>query len=91
MVTWEVRAFIRCIYMVNEPIFLQDITFITISEVSLMMNYPPYNQTGIIENRAEMPLSMGAEIHRWFLHLQENNKLPGNYERFTGKYMPNNK
>ncbi|WP_162306626.1 hypothetical protein DSAG12_04115 [Promethearchaeum syntrophicum] len=50
--------------MVNKPIFLKNITFIKISEVSLIMDYPPYNQTEIIEKRAEMPLSMGAEIHK---------------------------
>ena len=49
------------------------------------------NHTGIIENRTEMPLSMGTEIYIWFLHLQENGKLPGIYERFTGKYIPINK
>ncbi len=91
MVTWQVRAFIRCIYSVNESIHLQEITFIVISELSLMMNFPPYNRTGIIENRTEMPFSIGAEIHRWFIHLQENNKLPGTYTRFTGRFVPNKK
>ncbi len=89
MVTWQVRAFIRCIYLVNEPIMLQDVTFIVISELSVMMHFPPYNATGIIENRAEMPLSIGAEIHRWFIHLIENDMLPGTYERFTGRFVPN--
>ena len=89
MVTWQVRAFIRCIYLVNQPIFLQDITFIVISEMSLMMDFPPFNQTGLIENRSEMPLSIGSEIHRWLIHLQENDKLPGSYERFTGRFVPN--
>ena len=89
MITWEVRAFIRCIYLVNQPILLQDITFIVIEEMSLMMNFPPYNTT-TLENRDQFLFILGAEIHRWFLHLGENNKLPGIYERFTGKYIPNN-
>ena len=90
LIIWEVRAFIRCIYLVNQPILLQDITFIVIAEMSLMMNFPPYNTT-TLENRGEFIFILGAEIHRWFLHLGENNKLPGIYERFTGKYIPNNK
>ncbi len=90
MITWEVRAFIRCIYSVNQPILLQDITFIVIAEMSLMMNFPPYNTT-TLGNRDQFLFILGAEIHRWFLHLEENNKLPGIYERFTGKYIPNNK
>ena len=90
MVTWQVRAFIRCIYLVNQPILLQDITFVVITEMSVMMNFPPYNTT-TLENRAEMPLVLGAEIQRWFIHLIENNKLPGTYERFTGIFVPNAK
>ncbi len=88
MVTWQVRAFIRCIHLVNQPILLQDITFVVITEISVMMNFPPYNQPGLIENRSEMPLTLGPEIHRWFIHLVENDKLPGTYERFTGIFVP---
>lgn len=88
MVTWQVRAFIRCIYLVKQPILLQDITFIVITEMSVMMNFPPYN-TATLENRSEFPLTLGPEIHRWFIHLDENDKLPGTYVRFTGRYSPN--
>lgn len=88
MVTWQIRAFIRCIHLVNQPILLQDITFIVIAEMSVMMNLPPYNTT-TLENRAEMPLVLGAEIQRWFIHLIENDMLPGTYGRFTGIFIPN--
>ena len=88
MVTWQIRAFIRCIHLVKQPILLQDITFIVIAEMSVMMNFPPYNTT-TLENRSEFPLVLGAEIQRWFIHLIEYDKLPGTYERFTGIFIPN--
>ncbi len=89
-ITWQVRAFIRCIYSVNTPILLQDITFITIAEYSIMMHIRPKIIPNLL-SRVDLHHILGVEIHRWLLHLQDNNRLPGTYERFTGKFIPNDK
>ena len=92
MVTWQVRAYVRCLFNVSGTIYLKDLAAAVNAEASYMSGVGPLGlfqggfgtQTG--SNRSSTETMMEAEIHVWMLHLAENDKLPGNYERFTGKY-----
>ena len=80
----QVVAFIRCIELSNVPISFTDLTMIVDAETYSMMNFIPRDGYGT----AFTPEQLGREIHQWLLYLQENRKLPGIYERYTGRFIP---
>ena len=77
-VTWLVRAFTRCLVL---------------AEASFMQGIGPWGpfqmQMGQAGggDRSAMEPQVETEAHAWLLHLQEIDKLPGMYERFTGRYF----
>jgi hypothetical protein len=85
---WVVRAFIRCLLSADRPIYLKDITSVALAEAYVMMRFTPMKHPGIreIENLAGQQVLMESEVHHWLIHLQEIEKLPGTYNRFTGLY-----
>ena len=91
---WLVRAFIRCIVNVENEIYIKDITAIIVAEANLATDAPPfkvevsYNFFDTFES-LDFKLFLESEVHRWLVYLQEKGKLPGNYERFTGKFKKN--
>ena len=90
-VTWLVRAFVRCLFNIGDEIYLKDLAAITLAEASYMAGIGPFGpfqqQMGAGSDRSGSEIQMEAEIHVWMLHLQEEGKLPGIYERFTGRYF----
>jgi len=91
---WLVRAFVRCIVNVENEIYIKDITSIIVAEANLATDALPfkvkvsYNFFDSFES-LDFKLFLESEVHRWLVYLQEKGKLPGNYERFTGKYKKN--
>ncbi|MHA1224268.1 MAG: hypothetical protein ACTSSG_03430 [Candidatus Heimdallarchaeaceae archaeon] len=90
-VTWLVRAFVRVLYNTSNEIYLKDLAAVTLAEASYMAGIGPFGSfKGMMgtstEGRASMELITETEIHAWMLYLQENDKLPGVYQRFEGKY-----
>jgi len=94
-VTWMVRAFVRCLFSISNEIYLKDLAAITLAEGSYMAQIGPWGPfamrhgTTSPDGRESMEVTLEAEVHAWLLHLQDNNKLPGVYERFTGRYFLN--
>ena len=88
---WLVRTFVRCIVNIEKEIYLKDITAIIVAEANLATEAPPfkvkvsYNFFNTFES-LDFKLFLESEVHRWLVYLQEKGKLPGNYERFTGKF-----
>jgi len=88
---WLVRTFVRCIVNIEKEIYLKDITAIIVAEANLATGAPPfkvkvsYNFFNTFES-LDFKLFLESEVHRWLVYLQEKGKLPGNYERFTGKF-----
>ncbi len=91
---WLVRAFVRCIVNVENEIYIKDITSIIVAEANLVTDAPPfkvkvsYNFFDTFES-LDFKLFLESEVHRWLVYLQEKGKLPGNYERFSGKFKKN--
>jgi hypothetical protein len=91
---WLVRAFVRCLVNVENEIYIKDITSIIVAEANLATDAPPfkvkvsYNFFDTFES-LDFKLFLESEVHRWLVYLQEKGKLPGNYERFSGKYKKN--
>ena len=91
---WLVRTFVRCIVNIEKEIYIKDITAIIVAEANLATEAPPfkvkvsYNFFDTFES-LDFKLFLESEVHRWLVYLQEKGKLPGNYERFTGKYKKN--
>ena len=93
-VTWLVRAFTRCLVNVSDEIYLKDLAAVVLAEASFMQGIGPWGpfqmQMGTGGgDRSAMEPQVETEAHAWLLHLQEIGKLPGVYERFTGKYSLN--
>ncbi len=88
---WLVRTFVRCIVNIENEIYIKDITAIIVAEANLATEAPPfkvkvsYNFFDTFES-LDFKLFLESEVHRWLVYLQEKGKLPGNYERFTGKF-----
>lgn len=88
---WLVRTFVRCIVNIEKEIYIKDITAIIVAEANLATEAPPfkvkvsYNFFNTFES-LDFKLFLESEVHRWLVYLQEKGKLPGNYERFTGKF-----
>jgi len=91
---WLIRAFVRCIVNTENEIYIKDITSIIVAEANLATNAPPfkvkvsYNFFDTFES-LDFKLFLESEVHRWLVYLQEKGKLPGKYERFTGKFKKN--
>ncbi|MCE7741108.1 MAG: hypothetical protein GOP50_01495 [Candidatus Heimdallarchaeota archaeon] len=92
-VTWLVRAFTRCLLNVSDEIYLKDLGAVVAAEANYMSGIGPmgpFERQSMSQgsgNRAGTENLVETEIHVWLLHLQEENMLPGIYERFTGKYF----
>ncbi|NPD89840.1 MAG: hypothetical protein HGN29_14095 [Asgard group archaeon] len=90
-VTWLVRSFIRCLISISDEIYLKDLAAITLAEASYMAGIGPYGpfhrSFGSGGDRGGSEVQIEAEVHVWLLYLLDNNKLPGIYERFTGRYF----
>ncbi|MHA1200393.1 MAG: hypothetical protein ACTSQF_13805 [Candidatus Heimdallarchaeaceae archaeon] len=95
-VTWLVRAFSRCLLDVSDHIYLKDLGAVVAAEANYMSGIGPmgpferqWSQGGGTSgsSRSGTEALVESEIHVWMLHLQEQNELPGIYERFTGKYF----
>ncbi len=87
-ITFLARALIRCILSVNDEMYLNDISTIVMSEAYVMMEFTAIKNIHRpeVENVAGEKIILENEIHAWLLHLQDNEKLPGRYERFIGLY-----
>ena len=86
------KSFLWCILSVSGRLHLQAITTIAIAEATYERGM--YNLLGTLTIGSKklgieelIPLLPG-EIHNWLLFLQNNGKLLGSYERFTGIYSP---
>lgn len=84
------KSFLWCILSVSGSLHLQAISTISIAEATYERGM--YNLVGTIMIGSRklgiedvIPLLPG-EIHNWLLFLQNNGKLTGNYNRFTGIY-----
>lgn len=81
-----IGAFARCIFNVEDEIYLKDIATIILAE----SNYISGQTTSYLQKKMTTQLrwknAIESEIHIWMLLLQEKNKLPGIYERFTGRF-----
>jgi len=93
-VTWLVRAFVRCLLNVSDEIYIKDLGAVVAAEANYMSGIGPFGffqqqsmTQGSGSNRAGTETLVETEIHVWLLHLQEENMLPGVYERFTGRYF----
>ena len=94
-VTWLVRAFVRCLLNVNKEIYIKDLGAVVAAEANYMSGIGPFGffqQQSMAQgqgsgNRAGTESLVETEVHVWLLHLQEQNELPGIYERFTGRYF----
>ncbi len=94
-VTWLVRSFIRCLLNTSEPMYLKDIAALIQAEACYMSGIGPFglfNQrfgTSTGSDRSSGEAMTEGEVHAWMVYLTEKDKLPGQYERFTGRYIPN--
>ncbi len=85
---WIVRAYVRYLFNISDEIHLLEITTVAVAEAYYMDEIRIFNiYDGVIKQFTTTGTQMVAgEIHNWFIYLQENGKLPGIYNRFTGKY-----
>jgi hypothetical protein len=89
-VTWLVRAFVRCLLSISTEIYLKDLAAVTLAEASYMGGIGPFGHFNRMQSsgdRGGSEVQIEAEVHVWLLFLLDNNKLPGVYERFTGRYF----
>ncbi len=91
---WMIKAFARCIFDVEGEIYLRNIITIIIAEANLATDAPPFrvmiaNNFFSTFDSMDFKAFLESEVHRWLVYLQENSKLPGKYNRFTGKYEKN--
>ncbi len=91
---WMIKAFARCVFNLEGEIYLRDIITIIIAEANLATDAPPFrvmlaNNFFSTFNALDFKAFLESEVHRWLVYLQENSKLPGKYNRFTGKYEKN--
>jgi len=91
---WMIKAFARCVFDVEGEIYLRDIITIIIAEANLATDAPPFrvmlaNNFFDTFDAMDFKAFLESEVHRWLVYLQENSKLPGKYNRFTGKYEKN--
>jgi len=92
--TWMIKAFARCVFDVEGDIYLRDIITIIIAEANLATDAPPFrvmlaNNFFSTFDAMDFKAFLESEVHRWLVYIQENSKLPGKYNRFTGKYEKN--
>ncbi len=95
-VTWLVRSFVRLILNSEEPMYLKDIAALIQAEAGYMNGVGPFGlyntRFGTVtvagSDRSSGEAMTEGEVHAWMIHLTEKDKLPGSYERFTGKYIP---
>ncbi len=87
------KSFLWCILSVSGRLHLQAIATISIAEATYERGM--YNLLGTLSIGSRnlgveelIPLLPG-ELHNWLLFLQNNGKLVGNYNRFTGIYNSN--
>ena len=89
-ISFLARALIRCIISTKENIYLKDISSVVFAEACVAKDLPPIRFRDRWSERSEfynqIPTIL-SEIHRWLIYLEENGKLPGKYERFTGKFV----
>lgn len=91
---WMIKAFARCVFDLEGEIYLRDIITIIIAEANLATDAPPFkvmlaNNFFSTFDAMDFKAFLESEVHRWLVYLQENSKLPGKYNRFTGKYEKN--
>lgn len=91
---WMIKAFTKCIFDIEGEIYLKDIITIIIAEANLATDAPPFrvmlaNNFFDTFDSMDFKAFLESEVHRWLVYLQENSKLPGKYNRFTGKYEKN--
>ena len=91
---WMIKAFARCVFDLEGEIYLRDIITIIIAEANLATDAPPFrvmlaNNFLSTFDAMDFKAFLESEVHRWLVYLQENSKLPGKYNRFTGKYEKN--
>jgi len=86
-----VKAFVRCLYYTEDEMFLKDIAAVIRAEAMYVMDEPlvAFGSTAQIQLSENLENIIDNEIHRWFMILGENNKLPpgSEYHRFTGKFV----
>ncbi len=87
-IKWTARALIRCLLNVTDRIHLYEITTISLSETYYLERIKVFNNkdkhvSTFMEGSTQ---AFAGEIHQWITYLQENGKLPGIYERYTGFY-----
>jgi len=87
-IKWAARALIRCLLNVTDKMHLHEITSISLSEVYYLERIKVFDTkdehiTSFMEANTQ---ALAGEIHQWIIYLQENGKLPGIYERYTGFY-----
>ena len=85
---WIVRAYVRCLFNITDEIHLLEITTVAIAEAYYMDEIKIFSiYDSVIKQFTSTGTQMASgEIHHWFIYLQEKGKLPGIYNRFTGKY-----
>ncbi len=86
------KSFLWCILSVSGRLHLQAITTISIAEATyergLYNSLRPLTIGSKDIGLAELIPLLPGEIHNWLLFLQNNGKLQGTYDRFTGVYSP---
>ncbi len=89
-ISFLARACVRCLMSTSNEIYLKDIASVVFAEACLVKDLPPIRFREWWSEHSEFynPIpTLLSEIHRWLIYLEENGKLPGNYERFTGKFV----
>ena len=86
-----VQALVKALYSVSDEIYLNDLANVVISQAAYMMRisliYKPTMKFRVeYIFKTESFLQYQAEIHHWLIYLAENNKLPGKYEKYLGKF-----
>ncbi len=86
-----VKAFVRCLYYAEDEMFIKDIATIIRAEAMYVMDEPlvAFASVAQIQLSESLENVIDNEVHRWFMILAENNKLPpgSEYHRFTGKFV----
>ncbi|MHA1116257.1 MAG: hypothetical protein ACTSRR_10020 [Candidatus Heimdallarchaeaceae archaeon] len=90
-VSWLCKAFVRVIVSTDISIKLSDIASVILAESYLMMDLPPYGYVSSSKDgdKSDAKVMVEIEVHRWFVFLENEGKLPGRYNRFTGIYSTN--
>lgn len=90
--TQMIKAFAKCILSTKNYMYLKDIVAVSIAETNYTLNSPSKIVMIASDPRHStyFPLDLGpfmeTEIHYWLIYLQENSKLPGEYNQFNGQY-----